>query len=372
MSVKCQVVMDIMERIAPRCLAESWDNVGLLVGSPAQTINNIMVCLDINEALIDRAVEQNIDMIISHHPVIFQPVKNLRTDLPHGKLLAKLLQNDISVFAAHTNLDSAAGGVNDVLATKLGIKNLRPLSESYREALVKLVVFVPEEHAETLQAAIGDAGAGYIGGYSHCSFSLAGQGRFKPLAGAKPFVGKINELAKVNEVRIETIVPEKLVRKVVKAMLAAHPYEEVAYDLYPLKNNGQTFGLGRIGTIEAAMSIENFVKQVQYSLPSQHIRFVKSSDRQVKKVAVCSGSGADFIVKASYSGADVLVTGDLKYHEAQKAQEYGIHVVDAGHFGTEVIIVDTLMKKIENIAKEKRVKVNIIADKVTQDPFSVI
>lgn len=372
MSVKCQVIMDALERLAPRYLAESWDNVGLLVGSPAQTVEKILVCLDATEEVIDRAIVENIQMIIAHHPLIFKPLNHLRTDLPQGRMLAKLLKHDIIVFAAHTNLDTANGGVNDVLAEHLALTEIRPLAISHQEPLVKLVVFVPLKHIGEVQIAIGKAGAGHIGNYSNCSFQVIGKGNFLPREGANPFIGKVGVLESVDEVRMETILPERMINKVVKAMLKAHPYEEAAYDLYPLKNTGAALGLGRIGVLQEALSAEAFAEKVKIALSVSHVKMVGNKDKQIKKVALCSGSGAEFISKAAYAGADVLVTGDVKYHEAQKALACGVHVIDAGHFGTEIPIAKTVADYLKECAQYGKWQVDIQADALSKDVFTVL
>lgn len=372
MSVKCQVIMDALENLAPRYLAESWDNVGLLVGSPTQTVEKILVCLDVSEAVVEQAIAENIQMIVAHHPLIFKSLKNLRTDLPQGRVLAKLLKHDIIVFAAHTNLDTVNGGVNDVLAECLALTEVRPLTVSYQEPLVKLVIFVPLSHAGEVQIAIGKAGAGHIGNYSNCSFQVQGKGAFMPLEGTHPFVGKVGELESVDEVRIETILPERMMNKVVKAMRKAHPYEEAAYDIYPLKNIGVSMGLGRIGLLETSLKIEAFAEKVKAALNVSHVRMIGNKDREIRKVALCSGSGAEFISKAAFAGADVLVTGDVKYHEAQKALEYGLHVIDAGHFATEMPIAKRVAAYLEECALRGKWQIGIQADALSQDIFTML
>lgn len=369
MSIKCQVIIDAIEALAPRYLAESWDNVGLLVGNPAQPIEKVMTCLDISEKLVDSAIAQNVNMIIAHHPLIFKPFKNLRTDFPQGRMLAKLIKADIAVYAAHTNLDIADGGVNDILAKKLGLTQIKPLTISHQEELVKLVVFVPSDYEEMVQAAIGKAGAGYIGKYSHCCFKVPGKGSFMPLEGTQPFIGKQNQLASVEEIRIETIMPTKITSRVVKAMLKVHPYEEVAYDLYPLKNVGKQAGLGRIGMLAEPISAENFAKKTKQLLCLETIRLVGDKQALIKKVALCSGSGAEFIRKAVFAGADMLVTGDVKYHEAQSALENSICVLDAGHFGTEMPIAKELAKYLIKCNEQGKWKISIVEDIESQDVF---
>lgn len=364
--------MEAMERIAPCILAEEWDNPGLLIGDPAQKINKIITCLDVNEAVVNEAVEKKYDMIISHHPFIFHALKKIRTDLPMGKLIQKLLKNNIAVFAAHTNLDSAKGGINDMLCELWHLHNVQMLNVNFAEELVKLAVFVPKSHAEAVRLAIGKAGAGYIGNYSYCAFEMQGMGHFLPLAGTNPYIGEIGKIASVDEVKLETILPAKIKDRVVRAMVKAHPYEEAAYEIYPLKMTGETAGLGRIGELEKAVSFEKFAAMVKDTLQIDHIRLVRTNAREIKKVALCSGAGAEFLSTAKMRGADVYVTGDVKYHEAQKAQELNINLIDAGHFGTEYLVAKALAGKLDTYAKKNKWNIEISYDKVAKDPFVML
>ena len=370
--VKCQVVMDAMERIAPRSLAEEWDNPGLLIGSPAQDIHRILVCLDMSETVLAQAIAADCDMIVAHHPLFFKPLRNLRTDLFPGRMLPEIFAHHIALYAAYTNLDIAAGGVNDVLAARIGLQALEPFAITYREELLKLAVYVPKDYAERVRDAITQAGAGYIGRYSACTFRTAGKGTFRPEAGTHPFLGKEGELAEVDEVRIETILPAKLQRPVVRAMLKAHPYEEAAYDLYPLKNEGKVESLGRIGFLPEAVSVEAFAHQVCAGLRANHVRLVQAGTRMVRKVALCSGSGAEFIGKAAFMGADAYVTGDVKYHDAQQAVNLGMHVIDAGHFATEYPIVPVLAERLCQLLAKTKGAVDIVMDKDSHDFFTVV
>lgn len=371
MSVKCQVIMDAMEGLAPRYLAESWDNVGLLLGSPAQKITKVLVTLDVTQVVVDQAVEDGIDLIITHHPVIFKAVKNIRTDLPQGKLLASLLRANIAVYAAHTNLDSGTDGVNDILAAKLQLQDAKPLAVSYTEKLYKLIVFIPETHLEVVRQAMWEAGAGHIGNYSHCAFATTGTGTFMPLDHAKPFVGEWNKLEAVEEIRLETIVTEKNSRRVVKGMMKAHPYEEVAYDLIALENPGNSLGLGRIGKLPTPMLLSQFISRVKNALGIQYVSVAGSQDKMIKKVAVCGGSGASFVHKAAFSGADVLLTGDVKYHEAQDALAAGIAVVDAGHFATEQPVVPYVAEYLVGCSIKDKWNLDIRVDTVNQDVLTI-
>jgi len=371
MSVKCQVVMEVLDRLAPRYLAESWDNVGLLVGSPSQTIKKILVTLDVNDKVVEKAVENEIDMIIAHHPLIFKPLNNVRTDLPYGRRIARLLKADIAVFSVHTNLDVASGGVNDILAQRLRLQSVKPLAINYTERLLKLVVFVPKEYAEQVRNAMTQAGAGHIGNYSHCTFQTEGMGTFLPLEGTNPFIGQKGKVEYVSEVRLETIMPEGISRRVVKAMLKSHPYEEVAYDLYQLSNSGAAFGLGRFGKLMAPITLNEFISQVKDALGIDYVNVAGALDRIISKVAVCGGSGAGLISKAAFKGADVLVTGDVKYHEAQDALQAGMAVIDAGHFATEQPIIDTVVEYLKQCSLDGNWQVDIAADQVNKNVFNV-
>lgn len=371
MAVNAKVIIDAMEKWAPPHLAESWDNVGLQLGSPLQSVRKILVALDVSQQTTEYAQQHHFDMIIAHHPLVFKPIKNLRTDLPQGRLLAALLKADIAVFAAHTNLDITEGGVNDVLAAKLQLAACQPLAVTQRERLFKIVVFVPPAQADAVGRAMGDAGAGHIGQYSHCQFTSAGTGSFLPLPGATPFIGEVGCLEQTAEVRIETIVPERMRSQVLAAMLAAHPYEEVAYDLYPLENSGRAMGLGRIGQLTAPMSLAACVEQVKQALAIPHVRVAGARRECVQTVAVCGGSGASLIGAAAAAGADVLVTGDVKYHEAQAAAEAGIVLLDAGHFATERPVVDAIVQHLRACAAAEDWLVEVTAYPMECDAFTI-
>jgi dinuclear metal center YbgI/SA1388 family protein len=371
MSVKCQVIMDAMDKLAPRSLAENWDNVGLLVGSPAQTVNKILISLDVTKAVVEQAVKDDVDLIITHHPVIFKSISAIRTDLPQGQILSGLLKANIGVYASHTNLDIVSGGVNDALAATLQLCDVEPLAISSTENLCKLVVFVPETHMKIVGEAIMTAGAGHIGNYSHCSFTTNGIGTFLPLEGSNPFVGNTGKLECVKESRLETIMPEKVSKSVIKAMLKVHPYEEAAYDIYQLINSGKKLGLGRIGKLATPMLLADFARQVKTALGIQSVNVVGACDTLVKKVAVCGGAGASLLHKAAFAGADVLITGDVKYHEGQDAVAVGMAMIDAGHFATEQPVLSHVEKYLSKCAIDKKWLVDIKVDQVNKDVFQI-
>lgn len=371
MSVTCREVIAELEKLAPAYLAEKWDNVGLLVGHPEQTVRTILVTLDVDQQAVEQAIAVGADMIVAHHPVIFKGVNRIRSDFPQGNLLFALIQNGVAVYAAHTNLDIAPGGVNDVLAQKFALKNSRPLTEVYREQAHKLVVFVPVSHADQVRMAMAEAGAGHIGNYSHCAFQTQGVGTFLPLADTTPYIGQQGKLEFVDECRIETIVPGRLRSRIIQAMLAAHPYEEVAYDDYVLDNKEASYGLGRIGELTESVLLGEFISQVKSKLNLNSLKVAGSSKTRINKVAVCGGSGADLIKHAIAAGADVFLTGDVKYHEAQQGVNEGLAIIDAGHFATEQPVVGSLTCYLNECAAENAWNIAVVANNTSEDIFTV-
>ncbi|MGI8316120.1 Nif3-like dinuclear metal center hexameric protein [Halobacillus mangrovi] len=365
-----QEVIREFEKWSPKHLAFDWDNVGLQIGTLNKPIENVMVTLDVLENVVDEAIEKNVDLIIAHHPVLFVKLSEINFDTPKGRVIRKLIQHDITVYAAHTNLDVAKGGVNDVMAEALNLENVKPLLSSQQDDLVKLTVFVPEEHADALRNAVSNAGAGHIGNYSHCTYQLSGEGTFKPLEGTNPYIGSKGELEMVKEKRIETIVPKSKLKDVLKAMEEAHPYEEVAYDLYPLLNEGETLGAGRIGRLPEPVSLEELCRLVKekYSVPT--VRFVGENTKPVKKVALLGGSGEKFIHQAKRSGADVYITGDLTFHLAQDAKEMGLSIIDPGHH-VEKIICQKVKDYLEKHCNQDS-RLNIMISEANTEPFEFI
>lgn len=277
-------------------------------------------------------------MIITHHPLFFKGIKKINFDEHQGKLLRKIIKENLNVYSAHTNLDAGERGLNQILAERIGLKDIEPLDKSYTERLYKLVVYVPVSHESQVRKAINDAGAGCLGRYSDCSFKSRGTGTFTPSQGTRPFIGEQGRVEEVDEYRLETIVPQHELAKVLQSMFAAHPYEEVAYDLYLLENGGKIYSLGRTGKLEQETTLRRFCEQVKVSLGLQCLRVVGSLEKEVKTIAVVSGAGASFMDKARARHCDVLLTGDLKYHEAKEAEAMGLAIIDAGHQGTERIM----------------------------------
>ncbi|MBM7645782.1 dinuclear metal center YbgI/SA1388 family protein [Scopulibacillus daqui] len=367
-----QTLIQAFENWAPKKLAFENDKIGLQIGTLNKKVKKVMVTLDVLENVADEAIEKNVDLIFAHHAVIFRPLKDIRADSGQGKIISKLIQNDIAVYVAHTNLDVAEGGINDMLAQKLGLTNSQILKPTYTEPLYKLSVFVPESHAAQVREALGSAGAGAIGNYSHCTFNIQGTGTFLPEEGTNPYIGEKGKLEQVSEVRVETIVPESLLNRTVNKMISSHPYEEVAYDVYPLDNQGKTFGLGRIGELPEAVTLKELAENVKERLDLDGVRVTGDLDSKVKKIAVSGGDGNSLIPFAKYKGADVIITGDVYYHTAHDALLHQLNVIDAGHHIEKVVKEGAKQYFEEVIQSSGCYDTTVIASSANTNPFIFI
>ena len=336
-------LITFLETKIPYSLSESWDNCGLQAGSRRYPLKGVVCCLDITAEVIDEALECGANFIFSHHPLLFKPLSRLDLDVFPGNLIKRALAAEITLFSAHTNLDSVAGGVNDYLAQLLGIKECSPLVP-YSGQSCKLVTFVPETATDQVAAALFAAGAGEVGdkGYSECSFRQPGTGTFRPATGASPYIGEIGKINFVDEVRLETIVSEHSLPSVLKALQQAHPYEVPAYDVYPVRCSDSNCGAGRVGVIDNKTEIKDFALFAKKKLRAAAVRLIgENLKERVQKIAVCGGSGFSLYGAAQASGADLFITGDLKHHDARAVLESGgIPVLDAGHFVTERPVVE--------------------------------
>ncbi|MHA6483747.1 Nif3-like dinuclear metal center hexameric protein [Paenibacillus sp. strain BS8-2] len=364
-------VVQLMERLAPKHYAVENDKIGLQLGTLGKPIHKIVVALDVTEAVVDEAITAGADLIIAHHAIIYRPLAKLDTSTPAGKLYEKLIKNDIAVYISHTNLDVAKGGINDWLADQVGIlpEDRQSLEEVHTDKIYKLVVFVPETHQEIVLNAIMHAGGGHIGDYSHCSFISKGTGTFMPEEGSTPFIGTQHKLERVNEVRIETIVPHSVHRKVISAMLKAHPYEEVAYDLYPIELKGRVFGLGRAGKLEHSTTLGELANQLKQAFDVPMLRVVGDPDTPIHKAAVLGGSGGRYVRHARFAGADVLITGDIDYHTAHDALADGMTIIDAGH-NIEKVMKKKLASWLTNELKAAKYSTEVVPSMLSTEPFT--
>ncbi len=338
----------VEERI-PLAYSEDWDNCGLQLGDSNWPLKGILLCLDVTAEVVAAAREKGANFIFAHHPLLFTPLSNIRVDQYPATVIRAALVDEISVYAAHTNLDVVAGGVNDVLAERLNLRNCKVLSRTGEIALYKLAVFVPADSREEVTDAMFAAGAGKIDHYSSCSFSVFGTGTFCPSSEAVPYYGAVGELNELDEFKLEVRVEAACLSSVIVALMDVHPYETPAFDIYPLENGGRPYGLGRVGELPDGLNLGAVVDLIKEKLSLSQVRVVGAGMRAdgekstpVKRLAICGGSGFSLYRDAIDAGADLFLTGDLKYHDARLVEATGLPVVDAGHFATEIPILETL------------------------------
>ncbi len=345
-------VIQIIEDFAPPCYQESYDNSGMQIGDASCTLTGILLCIDVTEDVVMEAIMIGANLIISHHPLIFGGIKRLSGSNYIEKTIIKAIKYDISIYSCHTNIDNVSLGVSFKMGEKIGLTRmqvLRPLTSN----LCKLVTFVPNSHADIVRKAIFEAGAGHIGNYDCCSYNLAGEGTFRALESANPFVGEKNILHKEPEIRMETIFPKFLENTIVSALLKVHPYEEVAYDIYPLINQQKNAGAGVIGEFEKPMETIGFLQSLKTIFGIPVIRHTEIINENILKVALCGGSGSFLLPDAKKVHADAYVTSDFKYHQFFDAERL-ILIADIGHYESEQftleIFYDLLVKNFSNFA----------------------
>jgi dinuclear metal center YbgI/SA1388 family protein len=333
-------VVALVERWYPPHRAEEWDRVGLVCGDPDADVRRILLAVDPVQAVADEAASFDADLLITHHPLYLRGTSSVAATTPKGRVVHTLIGHGCGLLAAHTNADAPAGGVSESMALALGLRDVRPLDADEVEPRDKLVVFVPVAHAERVRAAITTAGAGALGDYDSCTFTSIGEGRFRPLPGARPAIGSVGDLETVEEVRIESILDRRLRGPVVAAMLAAHPYEEPAYDVVPLASlDDPDRGSGRIGSLAGPMTLGAFAERVRDALPAtaHGVRVAGDPDRPVSTVALCGGSGDFLLDRARAAGADAYVTSDLRHHPASELREHpdAPALLDVAHWAAE-------------------------------------
>lgn len=346
LTVALSRIIEAMEQLAPPRMALEGDIIGLQTPC-APRIDKVLLTLDVTVRVVDEAKRRRAGLIIAHHPVIYRKLERLVGDDFAERVVIAAIQKEIGIFVAHTNLDCAAGGVNDVLAQRLELQDIRPLRVSHEEKYHKVAVFVPEHHADKVRAAMCEAGAGRIGEYSYCSFQTPGTGTFMPSEEASPFSGSVGSINKEAELRLEVLVPGGLLGDVVAAMKIAHPYEEVAYDVYQLANQGRQFGLGRIGKLPEAVHFKDYVELVKRRLGIKRAKVVGRSQARVRRVAVCGGGGGSLLPAVLAEEVDAYVTGGVNYHQTLSADAHGLCLVEAGHGATERIVLPVLGENLQ-------------------------
>jgi dinuclear metal center YbgI/SA1388 family protein len=351
-SIKIKDVTRYLEEWAPLSYQETYDNAGLITGDFSNDVSGVLVTLDCTEDVVEEAIQSQCNLIIAHHPIIFKGLKKLTGSNYVERTIIKALKHDIAIYAIHTNLDNVQSGVNRKICEKIGMKNVRILSAK-DGTLNKLVTFIPKENLDAVTSALYAAGAGQVGDYKNCSFQLEGTGTFLPTDSTDPYIGEKNKQTYVDEVRVEMLFQAYQKNQVLTALRKAHPYEEVAFYIFPLLNENQDVGSGMVGDLQQPMEPLDFLRSLKDKMNLNVIRYTALLPRKVQKIAVCGGSGSFLLQKAIQANADFFVTADFKYHEFFDA-DGKIMIADVGHHESEVftkdLIMDVLMKKFRTFA----------------------
>lgn len=338
MTVRLADVIVTLDAAYPPALAESWDSVGLVCGDPEDSVTRVVVAVDPTAAVVEEAIDSGADLLLVHHPLLLRGVDTVGAHTPKGALVHKLIRSGCALFTAHTNADSADPGVSDALAAALGLTVTGPIAPRPTENLDKWVVLVPVDDADTVRRALFDAGAGHVGNYRDCSWSVTGTGQFLPTDGANPTLGAVGELERVTESRLEVVAPRRIRQAVLEAMRAAHPYEEVAFDVFEMASFPGPRGLGRVGELPEPLTLRAFTERVAAALPATAwgVRAAGDPDATVRSVAVCGGSGDSYLGAVARLGVDAYVTADLRHHPADEhLRAGGPALVDVAHWASE-------------------------------------
>lgn len=369
--IRLRELMAELESMAPLSLAESWDNVGLLLGDPNQSVQRVMTCLTLTRDVVTEAVSQKADVIIAHHPILFRGAKAIRADKPGENLVWELARAGIALISHHTAWDGAAEGANQYIAQQIGLTEIVPMKPEAPPACVKFTVFVPDENLEAVRSAVFEAGAGHIGQYDQCSFSQVGTGTFRPLTGANPTIGEVGARESVTEHRLEIISPKSHVRAVLNAIRSSHCYEEPAIDMYEMVgvNRVSQLGVGRIGELTEPVMLSELAKTAADRLQSKAAQMAVAQGLddsvKVKRVAVACGAGDDLLDLAMTQKADVIVSGEFRFHTILKAVEAGVHVILVGHFASERPSMEAMAEMLQKKYPDQK----IWASQLEPDPL---
>ncbi len=359
-------IIEYLETVAPLSYQESYDNSGLLVGNENLTIKSVLTCLDCTEEVIEEAINKKCNLIISHHPIIFNSFKKITSSTYNERVILKAVKNDIAIYAIHTNLDNIQGGVSFILANKFGLLNPKILKKK-ENTITQLITYCPETHIKKLESALFSVGAGKVGSkYDQCSFISQGVGGFRPLDKANPYIGSKNERFSQNEDRLELVFPSYLEKNIIQTLFDTHPYEEVAYELIRLGNKDETIGSGVIGELKSEMDVLSFFKLLKKYMPFKFLKHTKFSNQaKVKTIAFCGGSGVSLLQEAIIQKADIYISSDFKYHDFFEVDNK-IIAVDIGHYESEQFVPNL----ISEILKKKFPKLAVILTKINTNPIS--
>ena len=364
--MKIKEVVSALEKYAPLPLQDGFDNAGLQIGLTEAEITGALLCLDVTEEVLDEAIASGSNFIVSHHPLIFKGYKSITGKDYVERCILKAIKNDLVIYSAHTNLDNSTGGVNFKIAEKLGLSNVRIL-EPKEDNLLKLVTFAPRNKTDDVRKALFNAGCGNIGNYDSCSYNLEGEGTFRALEGADPYCGRIGEMHVEEETRIETILPAYKKSHVTKILMESHPYEEPAFDFYPLKNAWMQSGSGIVGEFKEPVAELDFLKNIKKIFGAGCVRHNMLTGRRIRRVALCGGAGAFLLPKAISVDADVFLTGEIKYHD-YFGHDHEILMVEIGHYESEQYTTEIF----QSVLKEQFPGLKIEISKVNTNPIKYL
>ncbi|NNL43398.1 MAG: Nif3-like dinuclear metal center hexameric protein [Desulfobacterales bacterium] len=365
-------IISVMETFAPSNLAEEWDNVGLQVGQKNWPVKKIWVALDPAFDVVKNACQNDIDLLLTHHPLIFKPLYSINFNTSTGSIIRMAAQHQLAIFSSHTNLDIVTQGLNDVLAEAIGLKKLKVLGKSVKDDYIKLVLYVPEGYENNILDAIFQTKAGIIGEYSACTFRNKGEATFRPGPTATPFIGRTGDINDANEIRIETVVQKNDLSDVIEFVKSHHPYETMAYDVYPLLTHKNRNGIGRIGELDEKTDLKSLALAIKKKLQLKHVKLCGNHKLTVERAAVCAGSGSGMMKHFLSSGAQAYISGDLKYHDAKDTQAANLGIIDIGHFASEHLIVDVIAKRLEKMLLEAGKNIKVETYRLEEDPFIIV
>lgn len=369
--IKIYQVLELIEKIAPKSIALTWDKIGLQIGSMDANIKNILIAMEITHEVIEEAIHLKSDLIISHHPLIFNPITNINPKDHKTKMIIDLVNKNISVYVAHTNMDASPCGINFTLANKICLKNIKALSHIKMNNLKKLIIYIPNGYEKKVRDNLLALDLFKSEKYSKMSFMCSGEGTFLPSGEAKPFIGKSENFEKTGEFRLEVLIDDKNIARVLNKIRLVHPYEEMAYDIFPVEIFYPNAGIGFFGELETETTLKEFAQILKEKLNIPFLRMTGDGNKKVKKIGIISGSGARYINNVRDINLDVLITGDIKHHDAHDALDNDLALIDAGHFQTEKIFVDIVYNLLKK-KKDLKSKINVVKSKISTDPFWLI
>jgi dinuclear metal center YbgI/SA1388 family protein len=372
MTAQVKDILTCLDGAYPFAWAAPGDPVGLQVGHPEAPVGRMLVALEASLEVVAEAARLEADMLLTHHPLLYRPVGEIREDRAGGGLLAAVIRAGLAAVACHSNLDAAPRGLNDHLAALLDLTDVQIFAVAHREPLYKLAVFVPAGYEDRVRRSLCDDRVGVIGNYSQCSFAARGQGTFLPLEGARPFIGQPACLSRAEESRLEVLAPESRLKSAVDRLRAAHPYEEVAYDLYPLRNPGLPLGFGRLGRWPEPLAFPKAIAKIKEVFDVETVRVWGRPPGAVARLAVAGGSGGEYIAEAQRLGAQLYVTGEVRHHQAVPGNFDDFAVAEVGHFASEAIFMPVWAEQLGLLFQERGLAVQVQVSQAEQAPFAYV